>query len=151
VPSGTAAEATTPGAGTVSGTGGVLGAAFPVTFGLAKTHESVNISSRCSPKNRHVNTDGQLAIRGNAMRGSVTESLGCASVRVSQITRDLVMQRKQLRGLTCRCSRRAARDKRGPVRGVVEAARGWSRAFGGEKGRKTKTEPRGPTLARVRP
>ena len=87
-------QANTPGVGAVSGTGGVLGAVILGTFRFAETYESVNISSRPSPNYCYVDTDGQLAISGNTMRGSVTESLGCAGVRVSQITRELVMQRK---------------------------------------------------------
>jgi hypothetical protein len=87
-------QADVPGVGAVSGTGGVLGAVFVGTFRFAETYERVSISSRPSPNDCYVNTDGQLAISGNTMRGSVTESLGCAGTRVSQITRDLVMQRQ---------------------------------------------------------
>jgi hypothetical protein len=87
-------KANAPGVGAVSGTGGVLGAVILGTFRFAETYGSVNIPSRPSPNDCYVDTDGQLAISGNTMRGSVTESLGCAGVRVSQVTRDLVMQRK---------------------------------------------------------
>ncbi len=87
-------QANTPGVGAVSGTGGVMGAVMLGTFRFAETYESVNISSRPSPNYCYVDTDGQFAISGNTMRGTVTESLGCAGVRVSQITRDLVMQRR---------------------------------------------------------
>ena len=87
-------QADHPGVGAVSGTGGVLGAVTLGAFRFSETYESVNISSRPSPNYCYVDTDGQLAISGSTMRGSVTESLGCAGVRVSQITRDLVMQRK---------------------------------------------------------
>ena len=47
-----------------------------------------------SPNSCYVNSDGQLSASGNTMKGSVTETLGCAGVRVSQVTRELVMQRK---------------------------------------------------------
>jgi hypothetical protein len=87
-------QANTPGVGAVSGTGGVLGAVVQGAFRFAETYEGMTVSSRPSPSNCYVNTDGLVAITGNTMRGSVTESLGCAGVRVSQITRDLVMQRK---------------------------------------------------------
>jgi hypothetical protein len=87
-------QVNTPGVGAVSGTGGVLGAVLLGTFRFAETYERVSISSRPSPNDCYVNTDGQLAISGNTMRGSVTESLGCAGVRVNQTTRDLVMQRQ---------------------------------------------------------
>ena len=87
-------QANIPGVGSVSGTGGVVGAVILGSFRFAETYESVNISSRPSPNGCYVDTDGQLAVSGNTMRGTVTESLGCAGVRVSQVTRDLVMQRK---------------------------------------------------------
>jgi len=83
-----------PSVGAVSGTGGVSGAVVFGAFRFAETYESLNIPSRPSPNNCYVDTDGQLVVSGNTMRGSVTETLGCAGVRVGQVTRDLVMQRR---------------------------------------------------------
>jgi hypothetical protein len=80
--------------GALSGTGGVLGAVTLGAFRFAETYESLNIPSRPSPNYCYVDTGGQLAVNGNTMRGSVTETLACAGVRVSQATRDLVMQRR---------------------------------------------------------
>jgi hypothetical protein len=80
--------------GSVSGTGGVLGAVFLGSFRFAETYEGLNIPSRPSPNSCYLDTDGQLAISGSTMRGSVTETLACAGVRVSQVTRDLTMQRR---------------------------------------------------------
>lgn len=85
---------TNPSVGAVSGTGGVLGAVVFGSFRFAETYESLSIPSRPSPNNCYVGTEGQLVVSGNTMRGSVTETLGCAGVRVSQITRELVMQRR---------------------------------------------------------
>jgi hypothetical protein len=87
-------QASNPSVGAVSGTGGVVGAVIMGTFRFAESYVSLTIPSRPSPNNCYVDTDGQLAISGNTMRGSVAETLGCAGVRVSQVTRELVMQRR---------------------------------------------------------
>lgn len=90
----TFSQSNNPSVGAVSGTGGVLGAVFLGRFRFAETYESLNIPSRPSPNFCSVDTDGELTVSGNTMTGSVTEILGCAGVRVSQVTRDLVMQRR---------------------------------------------------------
>ena len=72
----------------------MLGAVALGAFRFAETYESLNIPSRPSPNNCYVDTDGQLVVSGNTMRGPVTETLGCAGVRMSQVTRDLLMQRR---------------------------------------------------------
>src|SRR5262245_26073110 len=87
-------QSNNPAVGAVAGAGGVTGAVFQGAFMFAETYESLNIPARPSPNYCYVDTDGQLAVSGDTMRGSVTETLGCAGVRVSQITRDLVMQRR---------------------------------------------------------
>jgi hypothetical protein len=67
---------------------------FLGTFRFAEVYEKVDIPSMPSPNSCYVNSDGQLSASGTTMKGSVTETLGCAGVRVSQVTRELVMQRK---------------------------------------------------------
>lgn len=88
------AWASFPNVGAVSGTGGVLGGVVLGGFRFAETYESLSIPSRPSPNHCYASTDGQLTLSGNTMTGSVTETLGCAGVRVGQVTRDLVMQRR---------------------------------------------------------
>jgi hypothetical protein len=83
-----------PTVGAVSGTGGVLGAVTFSGFRFAETYEGHAIPSRSSPNNCYIDTNGQLAVSGNTMSGSYTETLGCAGVRVSELTRNLVMERK---------------------------------------------------------
>jgi hypothetical protein len=83
-----------PSVGAVSGTGGVLGAVILGSFRFTETYEGLTIPSRPSPNYCYIDTEGQLALGGNTMSGSYTETLGCAGVRVSQITRNLVMQRR---------------------------------------------------------
>jgi hypothetical protein len=87
-------QSNNPSVGAVSGTGGVLGAVVLGSFRFAETYESLNIPSRPYPNNCYIDTDGQLVVSGSTLRGSVTETLGCAGERVSQVTRDLVMQRR---------------------------------------------------------
>ena len=87
-------QSNNPSVGAVSGTGGVLGAVALGAFRFAETYESLTIPSKPTPNSCYIDTDGQLAVNGTTMRGTVTETLGCAGVRVSQVTRDLVMQRR---------------------------------------------------------
>jgi hypothetical protein len=88
------AQADRPSVGALSATGGVVGMVFLGTFRFAEVYEKVDIPSMPSPNSCYVNSDGQLSASGTTMKGSVTETLGCAGVRVSQVTRELVMQRK---------------------------------------------------------
>jgi hypothetical protein len=80
--------------GVVSGTGGVLGTVVFGGYVFAETYESLTIPSRPSPNNCYIDTHGQLTINGNTMTGSVTETAGCAGVRVGEVTRSLMMQRR---------------------------------------------------------
>jgi hypothetical protein len=83
-----------PTVGAVSGTGGVLGALVLDAFRFAETYETLSIPSQHAPNYCYIDTDGQLAVSRNTMRGTVTETMGCGGVRVSQVTRELVMQRR---------------------------------------------------------
>lgn len=83
-----------PSVGAVSGRGGVFAVWIVGTLRFAETYESLDIPSRPSPNFCSVGTDGQLTASGNTMRGVVTETLGCGGVQVSQVTRDIVMQRR---------------------------------------------------------
>ena len=83
-----------PGLGEVTGTGYVLGAAILGGFRFEEVYETLQIPSKPSPNNCHIDTEGHLSVGGNAMTGTVTETLGCAGVQVSKVTRDLVMRRR---------------------------------------------------------
>jgi hypothetical protein len=80
--------------GAVSGTGGVLGALTMAAYRFAESYESLTIASRPSPNFCSIDTEGQLTVSGNTMNGSYTETIGCAGIRVGQMTRNLVMQRR---------------------------------------------------------
>ena len=90
------AEQNSPTIGAVSGTGGVQGAVFSGMFRFAETYETLSIPAQPSPNYCSSDTDGQLAISGSGstMTGSYTETIGCAGVHVSQVTRSLVMRRR---------------------------------------------------------
>lgn len=83
-----------PGAGEVTGTGAVLGIVILGGFRFAEVYETLDIPSRPSPNNCYLDTDGHLSVGGDTMTGTVTETLGCAGVQVSKVTRDLVMRRR---------------------------------------------------------
>lgn len=83
-----------PNVGTVSGTGRVSGTVSQRAYRFTETYQGVTIPSRPSATTCTLDADGQLAISGNTMRGSVRESVSCFGVQLAQVTRDLVMQRR---------------------------------------------------------
>lgn len=63
-------------------------------FRFSEAYESLIIPSKGSQNGCYIDTDGQATLNGNTMTGTLTETAGCAGVRVGQVTRTLTMQRR---------------------------------------------------------
>ena len=81
--------------GSMSAKGGVLGVIVPGGFQFTETYEGVSTPLFPFPPNDcDIDTEGEVALSGNTLTGSVTEHDGCNGVRLRDSTSQLSMQRK---------------------------------------------------------
>ena len=91
------AQSNHPKFGSMSAKGGVLGTIVPGLggFQFTETYEGVSTPLFPFPPNDcYIDTEGQLALSGNTLTGTVTEHDGCNGVRLRDASSTLRMQRK---------------------------------------------------------